>query len=81
MREHVNGKEESYRSLPPAVPLAITPTSRRWTHTADDSYFYQLSLVVAAATVSCLLFEACTWRSCSMPYLSTLLCHARWVVL
>jgi len=52
MREHVNGKEESYRSLPPAVPLAITPTSRRWTHTADDSYFYQLSLVVATATVS-----------------------------
>ena len=39
-------------SLPPAVPLAITPTSRPWTHTSDDSYFYQLSLVLATATVS-----------------------------
>ena len=44
-------------SLSPAVPLAITPTSRPWTHTSDDSYFYQLSLVLATATVSydCLL--------------------------
>ena len=25
---------------------------RPWTHTSDDSYFYQLSLVVATATVS-----------------------------
>ena len=39
-------------SLPPAVPLAITPTFRPWTHTSDDSYIYQLSLVVATATVS-----------------------------
>ena len=39
-------------SLAPAVPLAITPTSRPWTHTSDDSYFYQLSLVLATATVS-----------------------------
>ena len=39
-------------SLPPAVPLAITPTSRPWTHTSEDSYFYQLSLVLATATVS-----------------------------
>ena len=39
-------------SLPPTVPLAITPTFRPWTHTSDDSYFYQLSLVVATATVS-----------------------------
>ena len=39
-------------SLPPAVPLAITPTFRRWTHTSDDSYMCQLSLVVATATVS-----------------------------
>ena len=37
-------------SLPHA--LAITPTFRPWTHTSDDSYFYQLSLVVATATVS-----------------------------
>ena len=39
-------------SLPPAVPLAITPTFSPWTHTSDDSYIYQLSLVLAAATVS-----------------------------
>ena len=42
-------------SLPPAVPLAITPTSRPWTHTSDDSYFYQLSLILATATVSFLV--------------------------
>ena len=36
----------------PPVPLAITPTFRSWTHTSDDSYIYQLSLVVATATVS-----------------------------
>ena len=30
----------------------MIPTFRPWTHTADDSYIYQLSLVVAAATVS-----------------------------
>ena len=39
-------------SLLPAVPLAITRTSRPWTHTPDDSYIHQLSLVVATATVS-----------------------------
>ena len=39
-------------SLPPAVPLAITPMFRPCTHTSDDSYIYQLSLVVATATVS-----------------------------
>ena len=27
-------------------------TFRPWTHTSDDSYMYQLSLVVATATVS-----------------------------
>ena len=27
-------------------------TFRPWTHTSDDSYIYQLSLVVAAATAS-----------------------------
>ena len=27
-------------------------TFRLWTHTSDDSYIYQLSLVVATATVS-----------------------------
>ena len=45
-------KESPTGSLPPAVPLAITPTLRPWTHTSDDSYIYQLSLVVATATVS-----------------------------
>ena len=45
-------KKSPTGSLPPAVPLAITPTFRTWTHTSDDSYFYQLSLVVATATVS-----------------------------
>ena len=30
----------------------ITRTFRPWTHTSDDSYIYQLSLVVATATVS-----------------------------
>ena len=45
-------KKSPTGSLPPAVPLAITPTFRPWTHTSDDSYFYQLSLVVATATLS-----------------------------
>ena len=39
-------------SLPPAVPVAITPTFSPWTHTSDGSYIYQLSLVLATATVS-----------------------------
>ena len=50
-------------SLPPAVPLAITRTFRPWTHTSDDSCIYQLSLVVATATVSfifCLCFLTLT---------------------
>ena len=34
------------------MPLAITPTFRPCTHTSDDRYIYQLSLVVAIATVS-----------------------------
>ena len=44
--------KKSTGSLPPAVPLAITPTLSPWTHTSDDSYIYQLSLVLATATVS-----------------------------
>ena len=39
-------------SLPPAVPVATTPTFSPWTRTSDDSYIYQLSLVLATATVS-----------------------------
>ena len=46
-------KKSTTGSLPPAVPLAITPTVSPWTHTSDDSYIYQLSLVLATATVSC----------------------------
>ena len=34
------------------MPLAITRTFSPWTHTSDDSYIYQLSLVLATATVS-----------------------------
>ena len=45
-------KKSPTGSLPPAVPLAITPTFSPWTHTSDDSYIYQLSLVSATATVS-----------------------------
>ena len=45
-------KKSPSGSLPPAVPLAITPTFRPWTHTSDDRYIYQLSLVLATATVS-----------------------------
>ena len=33
----------------------MIPTFRPWTHTSDDSYIYQLSLVLATATVSLLL--------------------------
>ena len=34
------------------MPLAITPTFSPWTRTSDDSYIYQLLLVLATATVS-----------------------------
>ena len=44
-------KKSTTGSLPPAVPIAITPTFSPWTHTSDDSYIYQLSLVLATATV------------------------------
>ena len=51
-------KKSTTGSLPPAVPLAITPTFSPWTHTSDDSYIYQLSLVLATATVSSGLLAA-----------------------
>ena len=35
-----------------SVNLGFSVRSRPWTHTSDDSYFYQLSLVLATATVS-----------------------------
>ena len=50
-------KKSPTGSLPPALPLAITPTFRPWTHTSDDSYIYQLSLVVATATVQYIIRE------------------------
>ena len=34
------------------VVVRMILTFRPWTHTSDDSYIYQLSLVVATATVS-----------------------------
>ena len=52
MHDKINCKKESYRLSSTAVPLAITRTFRPWTHTSDDSYIYQLSLVVATAIVS-----------------------------
>ena len=52
MHDHINVKQESYRLSSTWGALAITPTSRPWTYTSDDSYFYQLSLVLATATVS-----------------------------
>ena len=55
-------KKSPTGSLPPAVPLAITPTFRPWTHRSDDSYIYQLSLVVATATVSYTSI-CCDWRT------------------
>ena len=42
--------------LPRRVCMYLVSAGRRtfrpWTHTSDDSYIYQLSLVVATATVS-----------------------------
>ena len=35
---------------------------RPWTHTSDDSYIYQLSLVVATATVSPRAIYPCYWH-------------------
>ena len=34
------------------LPLAITRTNGPWTHTYDDSYIYQLPLVLVTATIS-----------------------------
>ena len=50
-------KKSTTGSLPPAVPLAIiTRTFRPWAHTSDDSYIYQLSLVVATVATDCIFF-------------------------
>ena len=54
------------------MPLAITPTFRRWTHTSGDSYTYQLSLVVATATVSVIIRECVHWVRSTSPFLSLL---------
>ena len=52
---------------PPPVPLAITPTFRPCTHTSDDSYMYQLSLVVATAAVSFIVIVD-TYQESFMAY-------------
>ena len=56
-------KKSTTGSLPPTVPLAITPTISPWTHTSDDSYIYQLSLVLATATLSFLRTAHIRFRS------------------
>ena len=70
-------KKSTTSSLPPAVPLAITPTFSPWTHTSDDSYIYQLSLVLATATVSlfpplcvlvCWCIDLCVHRGLALSY-------------
>ena len=55
-------------SLAPAVPVAITPTFSPWTHTSDDSYIYQLSLVLSLLFfgVSYLAFR--TLRNTKTPF-------------
>ena len=45
---------------------------RPWTHTSDDSYIYQLSLVVATATVSYIIY---TWY---MSYYTSKYHRALW---
>ena len=47
------------------MPLAITPTFSPRTHTSDDSYIYQLSLVLATAIVSLLIY---IWGSTLFAY-------------
>ena len=54
------------------MPVAITPTFSPWAHTSDDSYIYQLSLVLATATVS--YYPICKfqslfpfWIACDIP--------------
>ena len=53
------------------VPLAITRTNGPWMHTSDDSsYIYQLSLVLATATISSTVFTVRVLsqsRYCTMP--------------
>ena len=52
MHDHINAKKESYRLSStcgaPRNHTNVPPVDA----TSDDSYFYQLSLVVATATVS-----------------------------
>ena len=62
-------------ALPPAVPLAITPTFSPWTYTSDDSYIYQLSLVLATATVS-FLFGVYELLVIMYPYATCILSFA-----
>ena len=47
--------------------LAITLTFSTWTHTSDDSYIYQLSLVLATATVSFFVCLVCQFYEQQVP--------------
>ena len=51
---HVRPNQLQKRVLPALFHLRCPsqPTFSRWAHTSDDSYIYQLSLVLATATVS-----------------------------
>ena len=56
--------------LPNQLQKRVLPTFSPWTHTSDDSYIYQLSLVLATATVSFYLFVSLLlsslWTSCGL---------------
>ena len=67
-------KKSTTGSLPPAVPLAITPSFRPWSHTSDDSYIYQLSLVIATATVSLLLLLLLLFSHQRMATVQSVVC-------
>ena len=62
-----NKKGTYIQRTPPPVPLTITPTFRPCTHTSDDSYMYQLSLVVATAAVSFIVIVD-TYQESFMAY-------------
>ena len=63
------------KSIRTYVVVRMIPTFRPWTHTSDDSYIYQLSLVVATATA--VSFFLCFWSGlfCCVLVLGTLAFH------
>ena len=61
------------------MPLAITPTFSPWTHTSDDSYIYQPSLVLATAIVSFFsCIPVCLSPSCLFVYAAAI-CYSQQV--